>query len=277
MQLFGYDDFRTRDGQPELVACWLHSEQVVHCLQLPDGSMKAYCVACAQVESIDIGSRNEPIATREGLACARCGLSARTRASIGLLKALVPEEAAAIYITEQATPAYAWMQRNFPGVRGSEFQPDPQQREALAIQLANLGGHGPIDFQDVTKLSHASASLDAVLSLDVLEHVPDYRAALGEFARTLAPGGILLATFPFTDQAETIVRAAISDDGSVMHLLEPEYHGDPISGGILCFYHFGWDVLEQARLAGFTTAQMVMTWAPQQGLLYGHWHLVATR
>lgn len=142
---------------------------------------------------------------------------------------------------------------------------------------AFAGGSGEVDFEDVTRLSFADASLDAVVSFDVLEHVPDYERALSEFARVLRPGGTLIATFPFTDTAETVVRAGIDDDGNVFHLLEPEYHGDPISGGVLCFHHFGWDILEVARRAGFAQARMMMPWAPEQGLLYGLWMLVATR
>ena len=42
----------------------------------------------------------------------------------------------------------------------------------------------------------ADASLDAILCLDVLEHVP-VSAALGEFARVLKPGGALLLTVPW--------------------------------------------------------------------------------
>lgn len=276
MQLFRYDDHRSRDGDPELVACWLHSEDVVYAMRKFGSATKVYCVACAQVQGLRVGRKHDPIDTRDGMACIECGLNARVRAGIGLLQALAPD-AADVYITEQATPTYIWMQQHYPDIRGSEYQPDPVKREALAVQLANLGGHGTIDFEDVTRLSYASGSLDAVLSFDVLEHVPEYRAALREFARVLTPGGVLLATFPFTDQLCTIMRASVGADDVLTHLLEPEYHDDPISGGTLCFYHFGWDVLEETRLAGFASAQMVMVWAPHQGLLYGHWILAATR
>ncbi len=38
--------------------------------------------------------------------------------------------------------------------------------------------------------------MDAVLALDLLEHLPDDAAAAREFARVLRPGGILLLTVP---------------------------------------------------------------------------------
>jgi SAM-dependent methyltransferase len=40
-------------------------------------------------------------------------------------------------------------------------------------------------------------SFDVVLSTQVLEHVPDPLAALGEFRRVLRSGGSLIATVPF--------------------------------------------------------------------------------
>ena len=47
---------------------------------------------------------------------------------------------------------------------------------------------------------------DAVLSADVLEHVPDIDAALRETVRILKPGGKLLATFPFLFEREAGTR-----------------------------------------------------------------------
>jgi ubiquinone/menaquinone biosynthesis C-methylase UbiE len=46
------------------------------------------------------------------------------------------------------------------------------------------------------ELPFSSASLDAVLCLEVIEHLPDDRAAMGELARVLKPGGHLLISEP---------------------------------------------------------------------------------
>ena len=43
--------------------------------------------------------------------------------------------------------------------------------------------------EDVTQLTFSDNYFDTVLCFDVLEHVPDYRAALKEFYRALKPGG----------------------------------------------------------------------------------------
>jgi SAM-dependent methyltransferase len=58
--------------------------------------------------------------------------------------------------------------------------------------------HGIIDvFGDGQQLPLASDSVDTVLSLEVLEHLPDPRSCVSEMARVLRPGGRLLLTVPF--------------------------------------------------------------------------------
>lgn len=239
------------------------------------GSAELYCSLCRQTWGAD-SEQSLQFGTREGVCCSHCGLSARLRSSLALLSHFAPD-ARQVYMTEMATPAFAWAQGRFPEIQGSEFQPDTESRQRLTEHLAALGGHGEVQFQDVTALTFADASMDAVVSLDVLEHVPDYRAAVSEFARVLRPDGVLVATFPFTDQGQTLVRARLDAEGEVEHLMEPEYHGDPLGDGVLCFYHFGWDILDAAKRAGFRTAEMVMPLAPQQGHFYGLWNLLARR
>ena len=50
---------------------------------------------------------------------------------------------------------------------------------------------------DITAITAPSASFDAILCSEVLEHVPEPTHALDEFARLLKPGGILILTAPF--------------------------------------------------------------------------------
>lgn len=132
--------------------------------------------------------------------------------------------------------------------------------------------------QDVTALRLPDASRDAVVSLDVLEHVFDYRAALGEFARVLRPGGVLVVTVPFHEHAPaTRTIAWPQGDGSIRHDGEPEFHGDPVRGGVLCFHHFGWDLLEAARAAGFSEAVAVSVQSEAHGLPARQWVVRALR
>lgn len=50
---------------------------------------------------------------------------------------------------------------------------------------------------DITDIPVESASFDAVMCIEVLEHVPDPTAAVRELVRVLRPGGTLVITAPF--------------------------------------------------------------------------------
>ncbi|MBR0650843.1 class I SAM-dependent methyltransferase [Roseomonas terrae] len=195
---------------------------------------------------------------REHLACTGCGLGNRLRASLHLLwQELRPRQHDRIYITEQVTPLHDWLRQRFPFVVGSEY----------------LGpGHTPgeivdgLRHEDVHRLSFPDAGLDLILSFDVLEHVPDARQALAEFWRCLKPGGSLLFTAPFREDLHShLVRAVLRPDGSIEHLMEPEFHGNPVDpeGGSLCFQYFGWKIIEDLSAVGFSDAEGLFYWSAQ--------------
>jgi SAM-dependent methyltransferase len=214
---------------------------------------------------------------RAALECPGCRLNARTRAAMSLLVQGLALDTARVYLTEQASAAFVWLQGKAPGAQGSEFGLTETSRKRLQAGYERLGGTGVLVERDVTRLDFADASLDAVGCFDVLEHVPDYPAALREFSRCLRPGGRLVLSVPFRqDSADTLVRARLRADGSIEHLLEPEMHGDPVAGGVLCYYHFGWDLLDACRAAGFRRADWVRTWSPREAM-FGLWTLVAIR
>lgn len=225
-----------------------------------------YCVCCGETRQFDIrGTPGEEPNWRETLECESCQLINRWRASAHLfllLESLIP--AGAVYMTEQTTPLYRWMRERRADLIGSEFLGS----ECTPGEI-RLWNQQKLRHEDVTRLSMADASLGAVLTFDVMEHVPGYEAALTEFARVLKPGGLLLFTAPFHFQgAETIVRAQLKPDGSIEHLLPPVYHGDPLSeNGVLCFQEFGWDLLPRLREAGFRHVELISVWAPQFGYL----------
>jgi SAM-dependent methyltransferase len=113
--------------------------------------------------------------------------------------------------------------------------------------------------QDLTALSYTDNSFDLSLSFEDLEHIPEYKKSIAELYRVTKPGGHVLLSTPFViENDKTRVRATINKAGEITHLLEPEYHGDPvIPQGILCFYHFGWDLLDDFRTAGFSDVKII--------------------
>lgn len=278
IQLHSFPGWTERDGDEALKQCWLHDHGRAG---VPWQDVQGRCELCACTTRFTLAQGADGVAfdTREQIICCSCKLNARVRAAFGLAsRELRHKNNTNVYVTEQASPAFSWAQRHLPAraVHGSEFESDDQARRRLSGYLRDIGGWGDIQYQDVTQLSHQDAQFDVVVSMDVLEHVREYVKAIREFARVLKSGGALVATFPFNDKPSTLVRARLSA-GMIEHLMEPEYHGDPLGAGILCWYHFGWDVLDVCRAAGFRDARMVMPWSPASELRYGLWTLVAHR
>lgn len=278
---FAFEDWAARVNHDGLRDAWIASEQLKATCDW--SALPGRCGLCGREAGFALapGASHAQPDVRESLLCLSCGHSARVRAGLQLLQQRLAQDSTTlpqVYLTEQVTSTFLWLQANLRAtLRGSEFQPDQRRLRELTDRFQRAGGRGKVDFQDVTRLTFRDAELDAIVSFDVLEHVPDYRTAIREFARTLRPGGSCIATFPFTDAPDTIVRARLNANGEVEHLLEPEYHGDPISGGVLCYYHFGWDVLEVFRDAGFSSARFAMPWGHEAGYFYGMWTLIATR
>jgi SAM-dependent methyltransferase len=246
-----------------------------------EGAIPGWCEACEEPTRFRFESGPAGLPNwRESLHCPRCGLFSRVRFSLALANRRMPLAGSRIFATEQTTPLYAWLRLRGIDIYGSEYVTDPARREALGHYVATTT-HGldtTLNVEDVTRLTLADGSRDLVLSFDVLEHVPDYRAALREFHRVLADGGMLVLTVPFdTGRDETLVRARLRD-GAVEHLVEPEYHGDPASdSGCLAFYTFGWSLLDEVRDAGFADVRVACGWAPAYGYLGGQQTLLARR
>lgn len=220
----------------------------------------------------------QPADTREGMHCVACGCMARQRAVARLLASTGLETAARVYLTEQASPLYVALRARFPALIGSEYVHAPLRRLRLMLWLWRRGVYQQVRQGDVTRLVFADASLDAALSLDVLEHVPDAEAAFREFARVLRPGGHLVATVPFYQDAAHSQRiASLGANGEVVHHGPPEFHGDPLGGGVVCFHHFGWDLPAMLVRAGFAHARMHYVRDAARGLPRGIWVLVARR
>jgi SAM-dependent methyltransferase len=188
---------------------------------------------------------------RERMVCPQCGLNNRVRASVHIFEvACANARDSAIWLTEQQSPLHAAMKRRYPGLVGSEFLGD----DAIPGSVNAAG----VRHESLTRPSFQSESLDAILSFDVFEHVPDVANAFRQCARVLKRSGILLFSVPFLPlERSTRVRAEQTADGSIRHLLPPVYHGDPVNPGegILCYREFGWDLLEQLKSAGFRTSR----------------------
>jgi SAM-dependent methyltransferase len=191
---------------------------------------------------------------RENLLCTRCGFSNRLRAAVTFMSAFAMSDHK-IYLTEQVTPLAVAIAQRFPATILSEFL-----RDGTLPGRTNAAG---VRHEDVTALTFPDQSFDVIGTFDVLEHVPEFRVALKEFHRCLRPGGVVLMTVPLDlRKYKTDVRAEMREDGSINHLMEVEYHGDPITAGaVLCFYGYGWELIGEMRSAGFVDVNVWTYWS----------------
>jgi hypothetical protein len=244
-----YADHGSEIHQEFLNECALFTEQKPF-------SVDGFCYVCDRPTSfhVDFSLAREVSghmipAWRESTVCTRCHLSNRQRAAVHLVETeaeLQPGDP--LYLTEGISELYKAMSRRHQETEGSEYLADK-------VSFGKKDSQG-IRNEDLTHLTFSSGEFAAVMCFEVLEHVPNYRGAVSELGRVLRPGGKLVMTAPFNPQLQGhSVRARLGTDGKVEHNLEPEYHVDPLNPeGCLCFYHFGWALLDDLRSVGFEDA-----------------------
>ena len=94
---------------------------------------------------------------------------------------------------------------------------------------------------DATRLPFADDAFDAVVTSEVLEHIPDDVAAIGELVRVLRPGGVFAATVP--SWLPEKVNWMLSDD----------YHAPAAVGGHVRIYS-ATELKAKLRAAGLRLA-----------------------
>jgi SAM-dependent methyltransferase len=188
---------------------------------------------------------------RERLECSRCNLNQRMRSAVSLVNLTINKsKPTQVWIQEAITPLCKVFSSQYQGLVGTEYFGS----KFISGQFVDGIRH-----EDATSSSFETSSLDGVLSFDVLEHVPNFQDAFNESFRVLKSGGVFCWSAPFNLlNSFNEVRARVEDDGKITHLLPPEYHGDPVNPkkGILCFQTFGWEILDQLRLAGFRDVKL---------------------
>lgn len=122
------------------------------------------------------------------------------------------------------------------------------------LYYSEYGSKQPqIRSENLEMLSYQDSFFDLVVTSETLEHVPDFNRALSEIHRVLKPGGMHIFTIPVVwERTSTKIRAKL-ENGSVVYLYPPSYHGAPQDNfeDYLVFSEFGNDVVEVVRTAGF--------------------------
>ena len=171
----------------------------------------------------------------------------------------IPRERAIMEVTRELAPD--WKRRSI-------HEGSPSSRGASVILARDCVDYTPTQFypnvprgayrdgvrcEDLEQQTFDDESFDLVITQDVMEHIFHPDRAYREIWRTLKPGGLYLHTTPiYKDHLTTERRASLAKDGTVVHLAEPEYHGNPIDPkGSLVTFHYGYDL-----------ADLIAEWTP---------------
>jgi SAM-dependent methyltransferase len=175
---------------------------------------------------------------RDHLFCSACRSIPRERGLALVLERRFPDwRGLAIH---ESSPADRGISRKIregaPGYVASQFFPG----EAPGTTVRGFRN------ENLEAMTFPDASFDLVVTLDVMEHVNQPDTVLREVRRTLRPGGAYLFTVPtYKGKVASERRAHYREDGSVEHMAEPEYHGNPVSdAGSLVTFHYGYDFAE---------------------------------
>ena len=225
-------------------------------------ALPGLCPVCGQAAGFAAFSDN----VRESGLCLACGSTNRQRQMAYMLRMtlgqgqagpLKPPRPLALHNTESTGPIHDRLQ-DWPGYTFSEYwSPEHQPGEVV----------NGIRHEDLQALSFADASLDLMLSSDVLEHMPRPYDAHAEIFRTLKPGGRHIFTVPFAPRLEDDVRARLVGD-EIEYLADKVYHGDPIrpDEGVLVWTVFGLEMLDRLRTIGFQSSLWVLS-KPEFGIV----------
>ena len=173
---------------------------------------------------------------RDHYFCEKCGSLPRQRALILVLEAQYPNwRDAEIYEASPSGPASDRLARDCSKYLASYCYP--------GVVPGTL--HEGCRCEDLERLTFPDCCFDLVVTQEVFEHVFDYRRAFREVMRTVRSGGAHVFTTPKYKQLCKSVDRAVRSNGQVVHLADPEYHGNPIdSSGSLVTVHYGDDICE---------------------------------
>ncbi|MEE2906868.1 MAG: class I SAM-dependent methyltransferase [Planctomycetota bacterium] len=211
---------------------------------------------------------------RDHLLCSDCGSIPRERALMQVIKDWYPN-------WQQAD-----LHESSPGERGTSLRLARECAHYVASQYdpdtpwGELDPSGQWRSEDLEKQTFSDNSFDLVVTQDVFEHIFDIEAAFREIGRTLKPGGAHVFTTPLVNgTAPSEPWARRREDGTIEHLQEPEYHGNPMDheGGSLVTWHYGYDIVDRIRDACGLDTTIVLLDDLSRGLRAEYMEVLVTR
>ena len=175
---------------------------------------------------------------RDNLFCSGCGSIPRERALMRIIKQFFPNFTNSVI--HESSPigrgVSARLARECRHYTFSHYFPDTPQ--------GKIHGRTHARCENLEHLTFPDATFDLLMTQDVMEHVFDPEAAFREIGRVLKPGGAHIFTAPLVKKAApTRRRARRETSGKILHLQEPEYHGNPVDPhGSLVTMDWGYDI-----------------------------------
>jgi len=152
-----------------------------------------------------------------------------------------------VYHTQTQGPLHGQL-RNMTGYQCSEyFEKGPPGEEIEGVRC-----------EDLQRLSFVDEDFDLLIHTSVLEHVPRPEWALKECHRVLKPDAAMIFEVPLSDPGSAhlrkkSIRRVDTTKEKNEFLLEPVYHGDPLSdSGSLVYTDLGMDIVDTLKTIGFS-------------------------
>ena len=112
------------------------------------------------------------------------------------------------------------------------------------IPFGSFDESGAYRSEDIENQTFKDECFDVVITQDVFEHLYRPDRAIKEISRTLRVGGAHIGTVPIVQKnAASRRRASLSENGEIIHHLEPQYHSSALGDeGVLVTIDWGYDI-----------------------------------
>ncbi len=203
-----------------------------------------------------------------GLRCIKCRSTFIHRAMGDVLNSFSFDPNLKVHEFSKHGAIFKYLSKCFPSLTYSEYYDDtPSGQFKAGVQC-----------QDLQNLSFEDNKFDLMTSTEVFEHVPDDAKGYSEVLRCLKPNGYFIFTVPLNLGQSTTQQRAKIENGELVHILSPEYHGDHLRNkGILAFRNYGTDIKLLLESIGFAKVELRLIDKPALGIAPPKYVIIAQK
>ncbi|MEP9366975.1 class I SAM-dependent methyltransferase [Xanthobacter sp. VNH20] len=211
------------------------------------------CPACGQAT---VFTASGPY-FRSTLKCQKCNSVPRNRALMHILSQFFPKWRD--LIIHESSPGWDFVSQRL--VRECKFYTASQYDTSAPFGSVVEAPRLPCkkyQSENLEDQTFADETFDLVITQDVFEHIFHPDRAIREIARTLKPGGATIMTVPIVLKNRPSRRRASLKNGEIKNLLEPQFHGNPVSNdGSLVTIDWGYDVVSYLQFHSGLSFMMI--------------------